>query len=136
MENHKEERRRAVRIKKTLFVQYKDEAGIEKWDMASMNDFSELGMFIITETPFSIDAVLNFRFKLPSNPFETLILRGRVVACEKRAIAKDRHDAALAGHSTKIEFMDIKEEQKKSIREYVSWFLSKQVSENKEGGAK
>jgi hypothetical protein len=124
MEDQKQEKRRAIRIKKELMAQYKDEARIYKWNMSSVKDFSELGMFITTEEFFPVNTILKLRLKLPSNPFEYLRLKGRVVACEKRG-DQDSVQLGVAGYSTKIEFLDMKPEQQESIRAYINWFLSR-----------
>jgi hypothetical protein len=114
-EEQQQERRRAPRIKKQLMVQYKSQGDIYKWNIGAVRDFSELGMLITTEEFFPNDTVLNFRFKLPSNPFEYLDINGRVVACDK---------IGTTGHSTKIELLDMKPEHKDSFRTYINWFLS------------
>jgi hypothetical protein len=123
MEDQKQEKRRAIRIKKQLMIQYKDEASVYKWNMGAVKDFSEIGMFITTDEFFPVDTILNFRFKLPSNPFERLEIKGRVVVSEKRGDPLNQ-SSAIAGYSTKIEFMDIKPEQRELIRSYISWFLN------------
>jgi len=135
MENNKQERRRAVRIEKSLFVQYQDDINPDKWDMSGIKNFSEAGMSITTEKQFTSGVFLSLRLKLPSNPFDLFELKGRVVACTKRAV-NDSCGSSLSGYTTQIEFLNATDQQKESIREYVNWFIGRQNSQKKEGGAK
>lgn len=114
----KEERRRAVRIKKSLIVQYSrtfyDDT--KYWDITTIKDISETGMCIITNKNFSPNETVSFRVKIPSRPFEWLEFTGRIVDIE---ISK------LNTYITRVEFVDLTEEQKNLIKEYINWFLGR-----------
>lgn len=115
MEN---EKRKSVRIKKPLVVQYsRDLNAINKiWGMANVKDISATGMCIIADTAIPVNETVNLRIKLPTRPFDWLEFNGRIVKSE--------------GSVTRIEFMDLEAEKDKLIKEYIGWFLSK------EGGKK
>ena len=118
-----EERRKSVRIKKALTVRYSygvDKAD-KKWDITTIKDISETGMCITTRQRFSLNDILTFLIKIPSRPLEWIEFTGRVMGSEESRV--DRH-------LTRIEFMNLKEDEKELIREYVRWFLTK------EGGGK
>ena len=113
-----EEKRKSVRIKKALTVRYcygVDKAD-KKWDMTLIMDISEAGMCITTRQRFSLNDILTFLIKVPSMPLEWLEFTGRVV---------ESKESMVGTHLTRIEFMNLKEDQKKLIREYVTWFLTK-----------
>lgn len=116
-----EERRKAVRIKKPLIVQYMDEAGNKLWDISSVWDFSELGMMITTEQPFPEEAVLNFRIRLPSHPYESFAIKGKIISSKS---------TRSYIYVTRIEFVDIPQECQDALKEYIKWYL------DKEGGTK
>ena len=114
-----EERRKSVRIKKVLTVRYcygVDKAD-KKWDMTLIRDISETGMRITTRQRFSLNDILTFLIKVPSRPLEWVEFTGRVVESKESRVAR---------HLTRIEFINFKEGQKELIREYITWFLSKE----------
>ncbi len=121
MEEQKQERRRATRIKKPLTVHYYKDS---KWDITTVMDLSETGICVTTEREFAPDTVLKFRFKLPSDPFEWVVLKGRVVVSEKRYETIQK-DFPSAGYLTKVEFVDVDPQQAESIRAYVNWCLNR-----------
>jgi c-di-GMP-binding flagellar brake protein YcgR len=109
------ERRKYARIKKTLTVQYshKDK---EKWDMSIIKDISETGICIATNKNFPLTEIINFRIKMPSEPFQWLELYGKVVECEE----------VISGtYITRAEFIYLEVEQKKIIKAYIAWVLGK-----------
>jgi hypothetical protein len=124
MRGQGQERRRAIRIKKQLIAQYKDKAAISKWNVSTIENFSELGMLIITQEYFPVNTILNFRLRLPSSPFEWLEPEGRVVACERKEVL-DYIQFDAVGYHTRIEFIDMEHEERESIRKYINWFLSR-----------
>lgn len=117
-----EERRKSVRIKKALTVRY---CGVDKadkkWDITAVRDISEIGMCITTHQQFLPNDIVTFLIKIPSRPLEWVEFTGRVVGSE---------ESRVDTHLTRIEFMNLKEVQKELIREYITWFLTK------EGGRK
>ena len=121
-----EERRKSVRIKKVITVRYSygSDTGEKKWDMTVVKDLSETGMSVATNHKFSRNDIVAFLIKIPSRPLDWIELTGRVVACEG---LKSVSVAPLtAAHTTRVEFINLKEEQKELIRQYVTWFLSKE----------
>jgi hypothetical protein len=67
---------------------------------------------------------VTFLIKIPSRPLEWIEFTGRVVGSEGlKAIS----GVAVAGsHITRVEFINLKENQKELIREYIAWFLTKE----------
>ena len=121
-----EEKRKSVRIKKIITVRYsysldKDE---KKWDMTVLRDISETGMCITTHKQFLPSDIITFLIKIPSRPLEWIEFTGRVVGSEElRAISGE---AVAWSHITRIEFINLKEGHKELIREYITWFLTKE----------
>ena len=121
-----EERRKSVRIKKVLTVRYsygvnKDE---KKWDITAIRDISETGMSVSTHYKFSPNDIVTFLIKIPSRPLEWIEFTGRVVGTEDlKAISGETLTGA---HITRVEFINLKEDQKELIREYITWFLTKE----------
>jgi c-di-GMP-binding flagellar brake protein YcgR len=126
-----EERRKSVRIKKLLTVRYsysldKDE---KKWDMTVIKDISETGMSVTTHRPFSPNEIMTFLIKIPTRPLEWIEFTGRVVGSEElKAISGE---SVRGAHITRIEFINLKEDQEELIREYITWFLSKEGGKQK-----
>ena len=125
MENHKQERRRAVRIKKSFFVQYSDNAA--SWDMGLVKDISEVGICMITGAMFAVNTQLSLRFKLPTNLREVMRISGRVVDSKKRS-DKFSMESSISGCLTKIEFIDLNQKQEESIRIYLASSIFKDSS--------
>jgi c-di-GMP-binding flagellar brake protein YcgR len=125
-----EERRKAVRIKKVITVRYSYcvDKGDKKWDMTVVKDISETGMCVTTHKQFSAQEEVAFLIKIPSRPLDWMEFTGRVIASESPVAASG---ATVTGtYVTRIEFVNLKDEQKEAVREYITWFLSK------EGGGK
>jgi len=126
-----EEKRKSVRIKKLLTVRYSysldnDE---KKWDMTVIKDISETGMSFTTHQQFLPNDIVTFLIKIPSRPLEWIEFTGRVMGSEKRMAIPGESVANL--HITRIEFINLKEGQKELIREYITWFLSKERGRKK-----
>jgi len=118
MEN---EKRKAARIKKPLVVQYSKDGII--WDISHIRDFSETGMQVITRGILVAGEILNFRTKIPLEPFDWVEFSGKVIDSTK---LKNRFDEAVSdAYITRIELINIKDEQKALLRKYVEWFLNK-----------
>ncbi len=121
-----EERRKSIRIKKVLTVRYSygiDKDG-KKWDITAIRDISETGMSITTHKQFLPNDIVTFLIKIPSRPLEWIEFTGRVVGSEElKAISGE---AVAGSHITRVEFINLKEDQKELIRQYITWFLSKE----------
>ena len=113
-----EDKRRTERIKKSLVVQYayENDRGERVWDISIVRDISEGGMNITTLRDFPVQRVLTLLIKIPSRPFEQVELEGRVCGSEKYGSGT---------YLTHIEFINLKDEQRKIIQKYVDWFLKK-----------
>ncbi len=105
-----EERRKAVRIKKQLSVQYQDLDDPRIWDRADIKDFSETGLVMVVERSFDPDTCLHFRIKIPLDPFRWHEFRGKVVASEHRKV--------------RIRITEIGDEALGMVRQYIAWHLS------------
>lgn len=105
------ERRKAIRVKKTLIAQYFDK---EKngWNMANVKDLSEGGMCFMTDNPMPIGEVVPLRFKLPSQPLQILEINAQVIESKK--------------YSTRLAFLELTDNTLELLREYVAIFLKKE----------
>ncbi len=112
-----EERRKAVRIKETLFVQYcfDGSSGNKIWDITTVKDFSETGVSMKTIKAFEIGSPIFFRFKIPSRPLENIEVTGKVVGCSKTG----QGTICL----TRIEFDYLNKDTKTIFHEYISWVI-------------
>jgi len=112
-----EERRRAIRINPSIFIQYCLDLNnpSKKWDITSVKNLSETGVCIITGKPFEANCDIEIRFKLPSRPFEPVDVMGRVV----------ESNASGFGNSyiTRVEFKDLKDDIKQLFHDYIDWVL-------------
>lgn len=122
-----EDRRKRVRIKKSLtaiysYVDHKEDRKL--FDETQIRDISEKGISAITIKAFKPQDTLTFLIKIPSNPLEWLEIKGKVVESKKLKTVFDESVADM--HITRVEFMDLTDEQKKMIRVYVAWFLVKE----------
>lgn len=108
------ERRKSLRIKRSLTVQYgylldKDRI---KWDMTAIKDINQTGLCISTEKCFPPNEIIYFRIKFPNVPFKSFEFKGKVI------------ESKAGGLVTRIEFLDLNEDQKAPLQEYAKWFLS------------
>lgn len=121
-----EEKRRSVRIKAQLVVQYRCDELPEngrKWDATTLRDISENGACITTTKCFSPQQILKLQIKIPSRPFRPLEINGRViesVPCMSMSgvVMKDVF-------IVRLEFLDLNDEQKELIRTYIEWTRNK-----------
>ena len=104
-----------------MVVQYSKDGII--WDISHIRDFSETGMQVITRGILVAGEILNFRTKIPLEPFDWVEFSGKVIDSTK---LKNRFDEAVSdAYITRIELINIKDEQKALLRKYVEWFLNK-----------
>jgi c-di-GMP-binding flagellar brake protein YcgR len=117
-----EERRKTSRIKKNLTVQYTSSARSHLgWEMSTIKDISDTGMSFTTSQNLVAQENLIIRLKLPSQPYKWIEINGEVIESKN-----------LSGETwlTRIKFLQLENEDKELIKEYITWFLIK------EGGAK
>ncbi|TRZ93996.1 hypothetical protein D4R78_07230 [bacterium] len=106
-----EERRKAARLKRQLFIQYGFRINDQqKWDIGTLRDISEIGMCIMTSRSFPIGKVLDLRIKFPFDPYLLLEIRGKVVASK---------ESLSDTYMTRIEFLSLDEKQKKAVHAYI-----------------
>jgi hypothetical protein len=112
-----EERRRAIRVKSSIFIQYCLDlnSSSKKWDITSVKNLSETGVCIVTGKRFEANSDIEIRFKLPSRPFEPVNVMGRVVESKESGFGNS--------YLTRVEFKDIKEDIKKLFRDFVDWII-------------
>ncbi len=114
-----EEKRKSIRISKPLAVQFgikKDDYSIS-WDMSLIKDISETGICLRTGSVLQRDDVCFLRFRMPTNPNENVDISAKVID----SIATQANIC-----TTRLEFFDVSEEQKRLLREYVAWALAKE----------
>ncbi|MFA6217155.1 MAG: PilZ domain-containing protein [Candidatus Omnitrophota bacterium] len=107
MEN---ERRKDIRVKKTLYVQcFNQERNI--WDMVSIRDISESGICINSDYIFIKDTILTLRLKLAYVSPVPLEINSKVIESKK--------------FITRVQFIDLNEQQRKTIKDYITLFANK-----------
>ena len=119
-----EERRKAVRVRDPLFVQYcfDDACGGNIWDITTVQDISETGLSIKTLKPFEAGALITLRLKVPFRPLEKIEVAGKVIG----SLPTGQGSTAM----TRIEFNDLSEDTKSLFREYVAWVVKSQGPKN------
>jgi len=121
-----DDRRKAVRIKKSLTVLYRYnlDAGKKIWDETVIKDISETGISILTVKPFQPNDEFDFRIKLPMNPRGWSEFKGRAI--DSKEMIGIREDRIAGMYVTRVEFVGLTEEEKGQLRMYIAWFLSKE----------
>ncbi|MFH1441135.1 MAG: PilZ domain-containing protein [Candidatus Omnitrophota bacterium] len=118
------ERRKAVRIEKSVMALYSMDAYAKNWDMTTVKDISEIGIRISTNRDFSIGETIMLRIKIPLEPFKWLEIKGKVISS---SLVKDTKKERVLFHITQIEFIELKDEDKKLIVKYISWYLNRRA---------
>jgi len=123
--NNMQEKRGARRVKKNLIIQYSMDTrdGVQKWDVSSVKDISEKGVSFIASNKFPLGTIAHMFIKIPTRPFEGFEVSGKVVNIEESKTKNEDPDFNLP--LIRIAFLDLKEEQKTLIRDYIAWCLSK-----------
>jgi hypothetical protein len=110
-----EEKRKAVRINKQLAVQFGTKTGETiHWDMSLIKDISESGICIRTGPGLNTDDICYLRFRMPLHPEETLEIAGKIV---------ESTVARLSIYNTRIEFLNLDDNQTRQLREFIAWTL-------------
>lgn len=128
------DKRKAERIYKSLIVSYGIEnhlGVVEKWDITTIRNFSKTGM-VFTSGYACADKV-DFMIKLPSHPYEPLRVRGRVI--ESSALRLANLETVTGTFLTRVEFIDLKEEDNKLLCDYVEWLIKNDPDKPKKEGA-
>ncbi|MDP2924151.1 MAG: PilZ domain-containing protein [Candidatus Omnitrophota bacterium] len=113
------DKRKAVRINKLFVVKYKTDEGI--WDISHIKNISEIGIQVTTNGILKAGTILKFRMIIPFEPFKWLEFSGKVLDSTELESFFGKSET----HVTRIEFVNLKEEQKDLIRRYVDWFVSR-----------
>ncbi|MFA5177117.1 MAG: PilZ domain-containing protein [Candidatus Omnitrophota bacterium] len=124
--NNQQEKRKAERIRKTLIIQFSIETGdplTRKWDVSSIKDISETGVSFRAAENIPVGAIIHMLIKIPLRPFEWFEVSGKVVSVEAPKVKRETTEYDLP--MIRVFFLDLKEEQKKLIHEYVAWCLVK-----------
>jgi len=114
-----EEKRKVIRIKKSLCIQYRCniDKGKDLWVVALLRDISEEGMSFTSDKNFLAGDILDVRIKLPSNPFQWVELKCKNVSSRTLSIGI---------YIIHLQFLDLNGEQKRTIKEYITWILDKE----------
>ena len=125
-----EEKRCSARVQKNLLIQFSfDAAGPgRKWDVSSIKDISEKGVSFSAAEKFNVGSTVYMLIKIPLRPFEWFEITGKIVDAEE--FKEETRINDLHTYIMRVSFLDLQEDQKTLIHEYVSWCLSKT------GGAK
>ncbi|MCX7927920.1 MAG: PilZ domain-containing protein [Candidatus Omnitrophica bacterium] len=112
-----EEKRKAFRIKSSLFIQYSffEEGNLPKWDISTVRDISETGVSLLTGKRFNPSDTIVLRIKIPSRPFDLTEVKGKVVASENT----DSNNTFL----TRIQFVETNKETQNILKEYINWVI-------------
>ena len=115
-----EERRKAIRVRDPLFVQYcfEDASGKQVWDITTVQDISETGLSIKTVNAFKIGSSISLRLKVPFRPLEKIEAIGKVVGFSETGQG--------ATSLIRVEFSDLPEDIKTLFHEYVDWVIKNQ----------
>jgi len=116
------EKRKAERIYRSLNVSYgvQNHLGVvEKWDITMIRNFSKTGM--VFTSSYACEDKIDFMIKLPSHPYEHLRIRGMVI--ESSALKFANSETATGTFLTRVEFIDLKDEQNKLISDYIEWLI-------------
>lgn len=116
-----QDKRKTVRVEKALVVKYAQstpeplrwDSEPLRWDSTTVKNISASGILINTFKVFAQNEKLLLRFLIPTDPFNPLEVTGEVV------------DSFTHGHGTRIKFIDLTEQQKKLIGDYVEYLLKK-----------
>ena len=123
------EKREVGRVEKHLIAQFSFDSGAlpRKWDISTIKDIGEKGVSFPANGKFSLGSTVHMLIRIPLRPFEWFEVTGKLVGKEEFGAKKEEEE--LKAFLLRVTFLDLKEEQKKLIHDYVSWSLSKQGGE-------
>lgn len=108
-----EEKRQNTRVEKALVIQYaQSTAEPLRWDSTTVKNISVDGILFSSHKLFAKKETLLLRFMVPTDPFNRLEASGEVL------------ESFVHGHETRIKFINLGEQQKKALSDYVA-YLSK-----------
>jgi c-di-GMP-binding flagellar brake protein YcgR len=106
------ERRNVIRIKQNVSVAYTYDDKV--WLDSSLKDISEHGICIITENGASKDEPIIVQIKLPQRENRWVEIAGKVLDSKK---------VSVLVYQTRIQFLNLGDEQKKMLRIFVACSL-------------
>jgi len=123
--DHGQEKRDGVRVKKNLIVRYALNSDLQekKWDETIIRDISVSGISINESKDFPVGTELILLFRIPARPLDWFEVKGKIVKVNKLKTSRD--DSISGINIAGVAFIDLTEEQKGVIKEYIDWFLSK-----------
>jgi len=99
--------------------------GTQHWDMTTIVTISESGLCATTMRECAVGEILSFEIKVPSRPLVPVKVRARVVKSANRLTPF--FEQSIAGtYFTRVEFVEMSEEDRQVISGFVKWFMSKQ----------
>ncbi|MDD5561389.1 MAG: PilZ domain-containing protein [Candidatus Omnitrophica bacterium] len=128
------EKRKAERIYKSLIVSYgmRNHLGVvEKWDITTVMNFSKTGM--VFTSAYICGNEIDFMIRLPSRPYESLNIRGKII--ESKALRLSNSAVSTGTFLTRVEFIDLKDDQNKMLCDYVDWLINNDPDRPKKEGA-
>lgn len=114
-----EEKRKNKRIKKNLTIKYRRDA--ENWDVTNTEDISESGIRIHTMKAFVNNDEISLLIKVPFRPFYWIKAKGIVL---------ESQHLVTQVYVCRIQFVDLKEEDRKLIRTFIEWNLVNKGGQN------
>lgn len=110
-----DEKRKNIRVEKSLVVQYAQNTSGQNpcWDSTTIKNISADGMLFNSSKLFTKNSILNLRFAVPTDPANRLTVEGEVI------------ESFLEGHITRIKFINLGENEKKVINNYIAYLLSR-----------
>ncbi len=120
------DKREAKRVHKHLIIQFSADSGPlpRRWDISTVEDIGEKGVSFLAKGEFTLGETFHILMRIPLRPFEWFEVTGKLVGIEDAQIRDD--DLDLKTFLLRISFLDLQEEQKVLIHNYVSCCLSKQ----------
>lgn len=125
-----EEKRCSARVQKNLLIQFSFDAEGpgRKWDVSSVRDIGEKGVSFRGAGKYAIGSTVHMLIKIPLRPFEWFEVAGKLIDTEEPKVISAEDDKQ--SYLMRVQFLDLQDEQKNLIHDYVSWCVSKN------GGAK
>jgi hypothetical protein len=125
-----EEKRSSARVQKNLIIQFSFDAEgpSRKWDVSSIRDIGEKGVSFNAASKVPVGSIIHMLIKIPLRPFEWFEISGKLISVEEPKVTSAQED--LQTFLMRVTFLDLQDEQKTLIHDYISWCISKS------GGAK
>ena len=109
------EKRKSERLRRPLIIQYSfKKEDKEIWDESMINDISETGASFNASNRFTKGDVFLMKLNSPTNAEEKINIKAKVI---------DSAASSVGVHRTRVEFMEVPEEQKNLLKNSIAWFL-------------